>query len=426
MYQKFKEKLLTDFEIKRDVIVASKQYSMRESLFGIRNRDDKVYEQILLEFERITLNSTNELVLEIFKKHNITAYKSKEISSYCIAVETKEEKHYIVIINKPQSINSERMHMIIEKIRMENCPVTFVFLLKDTLENHNAMLQIERQFYVDTITEEKRSEFSCLLFTEFLLKFFGQAELDSFSEMLEEFNNDFHNVIGYQITELCTPKNLNILRSELNDELKSFNYDKIKQKPYVRSNNRSFSQSDFEKNFEKMRSMFIDNKRYELLLSNADFAKSFLTSEWLYKKYVTLDKLDNTFIVAGYLKSIEQLLWDIIVLTGVGRKIKDVKITTKEDDTIDKTLGALEWFIGSWYNSNLYLNSFVGDKNEVVDYLRAQIADWRANRRNGYFHKHELSHKKNVDLIREETWFLYFLILGSLKLSNDQVKKIAN
>jgi hypothetical protein len=299
-------------------------------------------------------------------------------------------------------------------------------LLKDTLENHNAMLQIERQFYVDTITEEKRSEFSCLLFTEFLLKFFGQAELDSFSEMLEEFNNDFHNVIGYQITELCTPKNLNILRSELNDELKSFNYDKIKQKPYVRSNNRSFSQSDFEKNFEKMRSMFIDNKRYELLLSNADFAKSFLTSEWLYKKYVTLDKLDNTFIVAGYLKSIEQLLWDIIVLTGVGRKIKDVKITTKEDNTIDKTLGALEWFIGSWYNSNLYLNSFVGDKNEVVDYLRAQIADWRANRRNGYFHKHELSHKKNVDLIREETWFLYFLILGSLKLSNDQVKKIAN
>lgn len=65
---------------------------------------------------------------------------------------------------------------------------------------------------------------------------------------------------------------------------------------------------------------FINKGRYKLLLGGGDFAMSFLTSEWLFKKYFTLKEMNNTFIVTGYLKSIEQMLWDIIYIMGKENK----------------------------------------------------------------------------------------------------------
>lgn len=43
----------------------------------------------------------------------------------------------------------------------------------------------------------------------------------------------------------------------------------------------------------------------------------------------------------------------------------------------------------------------------------------RRKYRNGYFHKHNLENKKQVDAIRDETYFLYLLILGSISLDDD-------
>ena len=72
----------------------------------------------------------------------------------------------------------------------------------------------------------------------------------------------------------------------------------------------------------------------------------------------------------------------------------------------------------------LYNKSFGKDKNLVRKYVKAQIFEWRDKYRNGYFHKHNLKDKKRVDEIREETYFLYMLILGSIKMSGAQVETL--
>ena len=47
-------------------------------------------------------------------------------------------------------------------------------------------------------------------------------------------------------------------------------------------------------------------------MGESDFAKSFYTSEWLYKMNRRDDKLDKTYIITGYIKSVEQLLSSIV------------------------------------------------------------------------------------------------------------------
>ena len=166
-------------------------------------------------------------------------------------------------------------------------------------------------------------------------------------------------------------------------------------------------------------SRFLNLGRYELLLGESDFAKSFLTSEWLYKKYFSLQELDNTFIVAGYLKSIEQLLWDIIYIIGQGRQVRGVNIEQDNFEDIDTTLGSLQYFITNYSNDDLFETAFGTSTRFVMRYLRSQLSVWRAKYRNGYFHKHNLEDKEKINLIREETFFLYLLILGSISLDSN-------
>ena len=163
-----------------------------------------------------------------------------------------------------------------------------------------------------------------------------------------------------------------------------------------------------------------------MLLGNRDFAKSFLTSEWLFKKYFSLEEMDNTFIVAGYLKSIEQLLWDIISLVGQGRPIRGGTVgANSPSNHIDTTLGSLQGFLTDYDNDDLFSTVFHTSKHFVMNYLGAQLSDWRSKYRNGFFHKHNLEDREKIDAIRDETFFLYLLILGTLSLNSDVIHALS-
>ena len=174
-------------------------------------------------------------------------------------------------------------------------------------------------------------------------------------------------------------------------------------------------------NFNTIKNLFI-NERYEILLGKEDFSESFLTSEWLYKNYVKSKEMDNTFIVAGYLKSVEQLLWKILTLKGCKEEFKGINPHTG-DDIIKNTLGDLEHFIGNYDNKKIYGKLFGNEVYNVQNYLNEVMKHWRKNYRNGYFHKDKINDPNNIKKIREETYFLYMLILGALDLSDVNFEK---
>ena len=176
--------------------------------------------------------------------------------------------------------------------------------------------------------------------------------------------------------------------------------------------------------FNKILNHYLSNELYELLLGSEDFANSFFTSEWLFKKYCSTLELDNTFIVAGYLKSIAQLLWDIIRVVGQGRTIHNITISEENYDIIDNTLGSLEFFLRCEDNFDLFRKVFGNSQVFVIRYLKAQIADWITHYRNGLFHKDQLNSEEIIIRIRQETIYLYMLILGSIELSEANINRL--
>lgn len=412
IYTEFKKKLISEFELKRDLLVLKSKGRKLEPLFGIKSDNDKLYMDILSAFETIAIQNVENLVAQLCEVKGVARNPRPE--SFDVELMVDGERVYFDFRTQPFSMDTANRARLIGRIQAADAPVKIVFLLKDGVESQRAL----------QIFEEKTG-IECMLFEAFLGEIFGKEEEFAFATAMANFKEEMHKVIGYQITELCSPHNLANLKMELNEELKNFDYESIKANRFaVLVANGEEDKELRKKNFDIIKNVFINNGRYKLLLGNGDFAESFLTSEWLYKKYFMLEELDNTFIVAGYLKSIEQLLWDIIFMVGKGRKIRKVTIDENNKNVIDKTLGALQSFMSNWSNTDLFQGAFEGGKAYVRDYLAIQISDWRNDYRNGYFHKHALKEKARIDAIREETFFLYFLILGAVRMTPEQVKKL--
>lgn len=416
VYENFKAKLIQEFETKRDMLVVRENRNRPESIFGIKNVNDQLYTSILNGFEIIALRNVENLVASLYEAKGID-YGMDATACKCSDMEfpVNGTKRVIEFKTQPNSMNTDAICRLADMAHRYDSPMLLVFLLKDSAASRSAVAQFAIHFKKVT-----NVSLECILFEEFLELAFGREERLAFQKSMANFKEEMHKVVGYQVTEIFNLHNLEKHKKELKDELLNFDYGKIRRQ---RSNGKNCLDLE-EKDFDIIKRMYLDNRRYQALLGEADYAESYLTSEWLYRKYVFLDDLDNTFIVAGFLKSIEQLLWKVIFMVGRGRYMDGVEISEDNENEIDKTLGSLQHFICAWENMELYNKSFGKDKNPVRKYVKAQISEWRDKYRNGYFHKHNLKDKKRVDEIREETYFLYMLILGSIKMSGAQVETL--
>lgn len=184
--------------------------------------------------------------------------------------------------------------------------------------------------------------------------------------------------------------------------------------------------------------VFEINKLYRYLIGGADFAKSFITSEYLYKQYDCSDCFDYTAIVSGYLKSIEQLLFQIASFSkNKGYKIKNNGEKNKNGvyppsikegkvykiDFIDENNGCFDTTIGS-------LTHFLNDnKTELIlvdDIYKKVIIDcldcYRVECRNDSFHLDNNYKWSRVDFIRWNTFLVYVFLLSCCKLGDTDLQ----
>ena len=145
----------------------------------------------------------------------------------------------------------------------------------------------------------------------------------------------------------------------------------------------------------------LDEKFDEVFVGKSNFAKSFLTSEYLYKYFKKNPMFDYTPIVSGYLKSIEQLLYSMCLNYRNANKIR-YNLNTLNDYTE---------FIDN--NSDMLRSNVQRRKKTIVNCLNS----YRIESRNKLFHKHYLDKWDRVEQIRKNTIFLYVVLLGSVDLS---------
>ena len=420
VYERFKERVKTATTGAKFFAISRANTSRAEFVFGLDIPEDgmfAMYKEVISAIELSAKKEVEWLFLNLCAEHNIPV-----VSSFDDRQMSRIDHDFLIEINdkiiqvdfKSMAKGTERrIHPSSKrgKSRSKRQPSSLdediysVYLIKKTKEGH-AWLE-------NNVPSDSSSK--AVLLADFILEVFGKEELNRFKLAMVNFSVEMQDAIGYQITKIGNERALNDLREQLDTDLLCFDYSEIvKQKsetsePYIK-----------EDVYHTIVERFKFN--YKLLLSNSDFAISFLTSEWLYRQHGAIANLDNTFVVAGYFKSIEQMLWDIISTVAVGKYIGSSRIGDDVDKE-DTMLGSLKKFLNYDSNKQLFNNAFKDDAEYVQRYLNYQLDSWITKNRNGYFHKHNLN-AEQVYEIREQTYFLYFLILGSLKLTNDDVNKL--
>ena len=171
-----------------------------------------------------------------------------------------------------------------------------------------------------------------------------------------------------------------------------------------------------------MEQNYLTQGRWQAMIGRKNFAISFITSEWYFKMHQLTESFDLTWVVAGYLKSVEQLLYAVIELsevTGITIRSTDrtiIEFSKENESQIDSTLGSLKAVVE--HNRLLEVNRYA--REHIIN----TIEDWSKKKRNGFFHKDVLQSVDQLKEIREAALQLYFLILGSFTINDSQLIRL--
>lgn len=183
----------------------------------------------------------------------------------------------------------------------------------------------------------------------------------------------------------------------------------------------------------------------DAIIGNSDFAKSFITSEYLFKSVSEGLGIDYTAIVVGYLKSVEQLLY-LLYLSAFGGSTRMQywdKCRRSSLNSFDANIS--KYRIDPYDHDNtrkqefFYHNICVGDdamefgglalflryydkmwnvSEDGKEYIYACLDDYRDSCRNAHFHKDNISSAEydTVRRIRNNTHVLLYYLIGGFKL----------
>lgn len=293
---------------------------------------------------------------------------------------------------------------------------------------------------------------------DFFSKFISEQEYIEFSRAIETFIAESKEIIGYKSVKFLSLMNLS--------SQKAFEKKVLSTWPYISSSYQIIDRDNEElKNYlyverldlseyhERLQENYLDTGIYNCLIGRQTFAESFITSEWLFKSLEGKKNFDYTSVVAGYLKSIEQLLHEVVYMNidnscyiSVSKtnieKIKTeniplyeyskktrtfkkaspnfvprypyVEFTSENQKYADSSIGTFEYFL----RNNPHI--FVDEK--LAKPISDMISCFRKECRNGYFHTHNLHDWDIVIKTRNNSILLYYLVLGSINKVQESIE----
>ena len=173
--------------------------------------------------------------------------------------------------------------------------------------------------------------------------------------------------------------------------------------------------TDFKQNEEnskqliskyKLPQYYLQNGYEHAFVGTSDYAKSFMTSEYLYRYFKGNPMFDYTPIVSGYLKSIEQLLHTICSSYS--------NYFNTQEDLSNYTMGEYIDYISRW---GVFKKVFRKELKPAKDYIKGCLHSYRKESRNHVFHKDYFNLWDRVEQIRKNTIFLHVVLLGAIDSS---------
>lgn len=255
----------------------------------------------------------------------------------------------------------------------------------------------------------------CITLEEYFNRI-APKEFEVFQEYIGRFNYDAEMMLGLVVSPIPTQKALQAKKEKVVAEFESFFY-KTTLPSTLTSDELDFLKDRFENSgvFQ---------------IPSAPFVDSFVSSEWYFDLLAGTDgEMEQTAIVAGYLKAIEQFLFALMLSKC---DTLQFKLKTQKDNLIEvlkkdnksnllsmanNLLASIDINYGKMLHE-VYVNEIIG--NTVQTFLH----DFFTHTRNGYFHKDNIYTFKEIKEIRNRAYCAFFLLGSSFLFNVDELKSV--
>lgn len=283
-----------------------------------------------------------------------------------------------------------------------------VVVAKNNLINHSSNSHKYRTYAYKKLTH-------CITLEEFFNRI-CPGEFEVFQEYIGRFNVDAEIMLGLIVSPIPTQKAIQKKREKVITEFDSFFYKNALSSMFTPD------ELDF------MQDRFRHSGIFQI--SSAPFIDSFVSSEWYFDLLVSTDgEMEQTAIVAGYLKAIEQFLFTLMLsrddlkFTLKPQKAQEkgeyVLLTKENKSSLLSMARNLLDSIDFNYRKALdkvYVNEILG--NNVQAFLRRFFSKTR----NGYFHKDNIYTYDEIIAIREQAYGAFFLLGSSFLFDIDELQ----
>lgn len=256
--------------------------------------------------------------------------------------------------------------------------------------------------------------------------------------------------IGFQTIPRFSLRYLSSFKEELERNLLEIDYRKLRYDSLNSCQKESYgdtllSNSDYDildRNYK-------GKGLYKALIGRMGFAKCFLTAEYLYYIFKDGNFFDYTSVISGYLKSVEQLIYEILNINLSTANYEDnfwikkgkkqfkqksgknndmlrenpntkrlqIRFLSQNKKYFDISLAPMIWFLKD--NNRYHISE------EGITTVHTLLLQYRQECRNEHFHKDNIESFEEVKAIRNNTYLLIYFLLGGCKLLETEDSKNA-
>ncbi len=297
-----------------------------------------------------------------------------------------------------------------------------------------------------TIPGEKRL-IESMSVEHFFTTCFSLAEYEIVISAAKDAIKKAKAIIALKTTPQLLPNNmLNFKQAVLND----FNEERMDTLEYI-FEDESVPSALSNADVNRIKEGFFTNRFMKALIGDANFAKSFITSEYLYKTIKAGLSIDYTSVVVGYLKSVEQMLYLLYISAFEGASKMTYWDRCNKTDKFDVNDSSRYRFDPynlekGWMQEKYSHRKKTGDNSPEIgeltrflryfdkmwsvsecgkEYIFKCLEDFRGSCRNSHFHKDNIdsTNYATVERIRNNTHVCLYYLLGGFKLLDSENEK---
>lgn len=416
LYEKYSRQILIKLHSARN-FNACNELAIN-SFLGIEDRNVAMQSMLLKRYNDEALNLFEELVENLATRLERPLKKTGDrVGGSSLFVGPENEAVLLAMPDNkwiPLSPEPRReLHAVVEAKGYAGADL--VWLLEDA-ESSPAM---QFPFWNEAL---KSTGIRNVAFKDWFSGIFGKDEYTQIESVLITSKADCRFALGYTTIALPSPKELESFRRGL--AVRFVEEDALKATERLAL----FCEKEgIDAPLERITQRFIRNKRYLKIFGPGECSESFAASEWRLSINETTEHTEQTGTVAGYIKSVEQLLWEILGLFAdrslevkLGRDAKWTSLTKSFLEQSEKhaTLGNLT-FLFSNRQYSAFNHEIYEEPISETHLLWKKLAAFD-EKRNGKFHKTNFCDIMAVKDLRDDVIDIAYIFLGSLKLDELQ------